>query len=244
MACSKCGNKNKLTTDEQRSMIVSPAVDFTLLTTKSARFRSGNKNFPITLPLIKIRPPAGYSINVLIKSHKHVAKGQTARQVVLDAIRLYEENGVKISERTAWFNANIHWLKQVNVKHGYTTVEELMMLAEKSSAFNKPKKLEDPSPENWGGAAWSFLGAYIAQSDNFSLSGFDKILAVFSAMLKDNFIGCPECAEHFAVVVEPITNQKEAAEWMFNTMNKIRTDQKRPTLSWKGAVKTHRWENL
>ena len=130
MACSSCSKRKKSALDPQQSIATSPVVDFTILSTTKTRIRSGNKDFPITLPLIKLRPPSGYAINILVKGHKHTAQGQTARQVVVDAVRLYEENGVEMTELNAWFNANIHWLKQLNVRHGYTTVGDLMLLAE------------------------------------------------------------------------------------------------------------------
>ena len=106
------------------------AVDFTLLTTEHTRVRSANKDYPINLPLIKMKPPKGYGINIIIKGHNHVANANTARQVVVEVIRLYAENDIEISENNAWFNANLYWLKQLSVRHGYTTVENLMMLVD------------------------------------------------------------------------------------------------------------------
>lgn len=154
MACKSgnCGSKSSGVKPTASSVTVvnTNAVDFTERTTSRAVVRTANKNYSILSPLVKIKPPTGYGVNVLVNGHRHEVSGKDARSVVNSIIQLYADNQITISERTAWYNANIYWLSQLSVKHGYTTVEELLALSPDvdKSLFAKPKEvLEDPTPE-------------------------------------------------------------------------------------------------
>lgn len=251
MACKTC-NANKTSikgTSSNMTLVNAVSTDFTVLTTERSTVTSGNKNYSITTPLVKIKPPMGYSINVLVNGHKHIVEGNTPQSVVQGIIDLYATNGIEVSERTAWLNANIYWLKQLSLKHGYVSVESLMTLTVTQEVADVV--LEDPSPADWGGSAWSFLGAYIA-SVGFISERFFEMLVILEDMLLDKFIGCDECAEHFKEKAQQLATDVwpneiqplKAAEWMHKSMNEIRTEQGRTTLTWEQAVAEHRWENL
>lgn len=261
MACKSCGKGTKVQGVQTAVVEKLPSVDFTTLTTKRASVRVRKKNYSLLGPLIKIKPPTGYGINLLVGDHKHRVEGTSAKQVVADAIALYKINGIEIDERSAWLNANLYWMGQLSVKHHLTTVEELQALAAPTTdtVFGKPKiaPLEDPSPEDWGGSAWRFMGAYIAQGEFFTTHTLNQIVDILFGMLSDPFIGCEDCKEHFATRVAILDDQLDnyddddlgspqmiTAKWMWETMNLIRQTQGRATLTWEAAVKEHRWENL
>jgi len=249
MSCPCYKKSTKSSNGNVQKMIeTDPHVDFTLLTTNHINIKSGNKSHPIKMSLIKgrMKPAKGYGINLLIKGHKHRVEGASGRLVVVEVMRLYKENGIEISKLNVWFNANIYWLKQISIKHSYTTVDELMAIVgtPNLSDVKKKIKLPDPSPLDWGASAWLFLGAYIAQKDGFDFDYFETILDIFQEMLEDDFIGCEDCAIHFLHLKKSAKTQLEAAEFMFNTMNAINKLNDKPTLTWEQAVKRHRWENL
>lgn len=246
MACKtgKCGKKSR-ENQVQRATSQIAAVDFTALTATQSVVRVGNKNVSIQKPLVKIKPPMGYDINIIVNGHKHLVQGTSPTLIIKAIIDVYALNNIEVAENTAWLNANIYWLSQLSIKHGYTTVEELRAIASVGKAT--PVILDDPTPADWGASAWKFVGAFISQGD-VTTEQFLDILEILEDMLNDKFIGCEECAEHFTESLMLLRDREikavDMASWMFNTMNEIRMSLNKPLLTWEQAVRIHRWENL
>ncbi len=245
MACKTCGNKSKTARATNPATSQIAAVDFSVLTANQAVIRVGNKNVSIMTPLLKIKPPTGYDVKVIVNGHTHLVKGTSPPAIVQAIIDLYALNGVEIDDKSTWLNANIYWLRQLSIKHGYTTVEELQAISTTGKAT--PVILDDPTPADWGASAWKFLGAFISQGDA-TTEQFLDILEILENMLNDKFIGCEECAEHFEESLMLLRDREikavDMASWMFNTMNEIRMSLNKPLLTWEQVVRIHRWENL
>jgi len=221
--CKSC-KKKKSPVNIAANISPIAAVDFSLVSAKTATVRVGNKNLSIMSPLLKIKPPRGYGINLIVKGHKRTITDTSPARIVQSIIELYALNGIELEPKSVWLNANIYWLKQLSIRHGFTTVEELEAIS--TTEVAKEIVLDDPSPADWGASAWRTLGAYLSQSE-VSKEGFISVLEILGEMLTDPFIGCEECADHFdeariSLNTEDLT-QLKMAQWMFATMNEIRT---------------------
>lgn len=254
MACpgNKCGSKS--TTSPSTESPAEDFVDFTLRSTDAVRIRSGNGQFySLMIPMIKISPPIGWRLGIKVNGHNHMIEGSSAKEVVSKIRSLYSVNEIELSELNAWYNANMIWVRTVSVKHSYTTIADLRAIQSGETEKVTFEK-SDPSPLNWGGAAWTTMGAYLART-TFDLSDFLDLCNILYVMVDDDFIGCEECEDHFAKALVQLDEavvpengirftQYDAARWMWSTMNDIRNRQGRPELSWDQAVSVHRWENL
>lgn len=241
--CKSCQAKRQKALAVQKKL--EEGHDFSTYSTAHGTIRAGDgKNYALTMPLVKRRPVGGYALAVKINNISLTAHGRTPHEVVSNVIRIHEENGVEISAKNAWFNANILWIMKSSVKSCYVTLDNLKALNAGSS--KNPAKPLDPSPEDWGGSAWRTLGAYIA-SENFSKTGFKNIVNIFNTMVGDNFIGCEECYEHFQSQREAaseVSTASQAAKWMHETMNLINKNKGVTEVTWEQAVVKHRWENI
>ena len=252
MACNskKCRERRAAANSARGavSATVVNAQDFTKRSPKAPRIRGSNGQFyALSTELTRLKPSNGWDLSVEVQGHTHTITASRPAEIVSQIVEVYHINGIEISELDVWYNCNIIWLGRVSAKHAWTTVEDLISFSKQNSVFTRELKREDPSPETWGGSAWRFLGAFIAQSSRIDVTVFWEIITTLHGMLNDDFIGCEECAEHFKTRIKELperpTNYR-AARWMFETMNLIREQQGRPQITWEQAVATHRWENL
>lgn len=248
--CTSCGGGSSSPPAEGSVTVVARTgspVDFTARTTNVTRIRlSTGQMQTIKHPLLKMKPPVGWGMTVMVAGHEHKVDGKTPHKVIDAVMSLYAINGIQIEDRDVWLNANIHWLSTMSIKHGLTTVADLLAIS--SDGEPQEPELDVFPPQSWGGDAWRLVKTYIA-ADSFDSIEFFSLLNVLRSMLNDEFLGCVECADHFRDALTVIFDTENvdaitAAHWVHATMNNIREIQERPTVSWEQAVILSRWERL
>ena len=133
MARVKCKSCARRSTQKSNTANVSqPAIvpDFTLLSASQWKIRSvSGKTFDIVTPLVKMRPPTGWSLWVTIKGHRYYIEGETAGEVIRKVIESYATNDIALSEMDAWYNANRVWITKLSVQRAYVNQADLDAIA-------------------------------------------------------------------------------------------------------------------
>ena len=202
MGCRSCSRRSK-----RKNVDVPPeptqVTDFSLIGPSQTSIRSGNgQRYSISAPLVKMRPPAGWSLWVLVKGHKHYIERSTAQDMVSAITNLYLTNDVAIDPSVVWFNANRIWVSKLSARHVYATPKDLDAIAE--------LLVEPPvwNSDNWPDFIFSDVAA--------SYDG-DKIKAEVDKLIEianHPVTGCEVCYDDLTETSPDYTDREATYKWL------------------------------
>ncbi|MFZ8972581.1 MAG: ERV1/ALR-related protein [Pseudomonadales bacterium] len=164
--------------------------------------------------------------------------GKNAPEVVRHLFAIYAQNGIDVDMTTLWYNANLSWLQRSLSFDRRCSYEDLLSLSQ------EPEEDDDLyTPLEWGGLAWKFAALYLSKS-SFDEQRFQQILQALKDLVSDESIGCAECHDHFTdrlLRFPDLTTQQKAREWLWTTINEIRRENNKPTLTFEQASSLHHW---
>ena len=201
MGCRSCSRRS----NKKRSQPVTPpdiTYDFTIIGPTQTKIRSGNgQQYSIMAPLVKMRPPTGWSIWTSIKGHKHFIDGKSAVEIVEEVIARYAANDIELDPKVAWFNANRIWVTKMNPRHSYATTADLRAISE---PLVKPLIWNSTEWENFGDLVWT---------DPYDPDATKTELFRLFEVAQNKITGCEVCYDELTQTPYQIEDQIFMQEW-------------------------------
>lgn len=215
MGCSRCSRRSSKRGGSKGLTAPEIVNDFSRIGPTQTRVRSGNgSSYSIMSPLVKMRPPTGWSLWITVKGHKHFIEGDTAQDVVNKVTERYATNDIILEPKTVWFNANLLWVSQFrNQSHCYSTLKDLNAITE---------TLVDPLI--WDEKYWQ--PAFDAvNSPDYSPDDTMKVIRVLYSLAADKVTGCEVCHDELiANPIEDYTDQAKVKAWLDERFKNIVTE--------------------
>ena len=126
--CSRSSRRVNSTVSIQEPAIVA---DFTNVGPTQTKIRSGNgQQYSVLSPLVKMRPPQGWSLWIRVKGHNHFIEGSSAQEVIRSITDRYSTNDVTVDVKSIWLNANKIWVSRMSPTHTYATTADLEFISQ------------------------------------------------------------------------------------------------------------------
>ena len=202
MGCRSCSRRSK-----RKNVDVPPepkqVTDFSLIGPSQTSIRSGNgQKYSISAPLVKMRPPAGWSLWVLVKGHKHYIERSTAQDMVSAITNLYLTNDVAIDPSVVWFNANRIWVSKLSARHVYATPKDLEAISELLV-----------EPLIWSASNWS-KALSNANDDGYNEDEIKAEVDKLIDMANHPVTGCEICYDDLTETSPDYTDQDATIKWL------------------------------
>jgi hypothetical protein len=110
----------------------SPEMELKYHTTVPHIVGSDGNHYSLTAPLIPIgkKPRGGWHVTLRINGQDAVINGISARDVAVQAKKLWSLNSVAISNLDLWFNLNVLWIRRSVEKYQKVSLQSLLSLAQ------------------------------------------------------------------------------------------------------------------
>lgn len=212
MVCSSCSRRSSSRKGNPTSNKPDVVVDFTAIGATETRIRSGNgQQYSIFSPLVKMRPPTGWSFWVSVKGHSHFIDGNSPQEVVNNVIKQYATNDIVLSHEAAWYNSNRIWVSTLSNNHVYASMNDLNAIA---------KSLQDPLI--WNPQQWDKIKHLTYALDYDSEAVKVELFRLFT-VAKDRLTGCEVCYDELTQNPYNIDDQDAMKQWIEDRYIKIVT---------------------
>ena len=200
MGCSRCSRRSSKKGGSKGLSAPEIVNDFSRIGPTQTRVRSGNgSSYSIMGPLVKMRPPTGWSLWIIVKGHKHFIEGDTAQDVVNKVTERYATNDIVLEPKVVWFNANRLWISQFrNQAHCYSSTKDLDAITE---------SLVDPLI--WDEKYWQKAFTLVDSSEYNPDDTLKAIRSLYN-LASDKVTGCEVC--HDELIANPIENYMYSSE--------------------------------
>ena len=183
MGCRSCSRSSARKVNPGAG-IAEPAIvpDFTNVGPTQTKIRSGNgQQYSVLAPLVKMRPPQGWSLWIKVKGHAHFIQGNSAQEVIRLVIERYSTNDISIETKVVWFNANKIWVSRMSPTHTYATSADLDFISE---------SLVDPLI--WDSERWEDVKTAINEEEYDETAVRELVKQLFD-LAADKITGCELC---------------------------------------------------
>lgn len=250
MACISC-QKRKEAEAKRRQLYLDTkarkAETVDLSSDSSPDLYASSKSIPdigLTEPVIlnwAYRPPAGgWSVDLRIGGQRRRFSGSPT-SMVNEISSAYEAAGRKVSTQKIWDYLNSVWAAR--------DPNRIIRKAQKkvAEAETDPNAHLQASPMSYGPRVWGMLSLFGVKG-HFDHDAWMSAIAFVSKILDPAGSpgGCDECHETWTkwkIANNPfdVTNEHEAADWVWRLHNEVNKKLGKPRLNFAQAVRANQW---